>query len=216
MKRSNVILISIMVISLLLVTVLTLVVAGKFNNSDFQYVDRNLNIERIKLPVFKVVSLKTINGLKIFTSDSSNLEIQNEKKDMLFLSNSGDTLFLKSIPGSTEAGKNEMQLALYLPSNTRIHIDSCRHVELKGDYDATHPSSFFISLSASDLSIAANNYREFFKDLTINDLGFSSVEFGESVFAENVTLINVHKARLTNGYHIQNLVTSATVMARIN
>lgn len=109
-----------------------------------------------------------------------------------------------------------MQLALYLPNDTRIHMDSCRQVELKGNYDVSHPSSFSISLSASDLSITANNYHEFFKDLTINDLGFSAVQFGESVFAENVTLINVHKARFTYGYHIQNLVTSASPIARSN
>lgn len=101
MKRSNVILISMMVISLLLVAVLTLVVTRKFNSNDFQYADRNLNIELIKLPVFKVVSLKTISGIKILPSDSAKLEIQNEKKDMLLLRNSGDTLLLSPSSGTT-------------------------------------------------------------------------------------------------------------------
>lgn len=215
MKRSNIILMSMIAISLLLTGVLTLVTARKFDNKDFQYVGRDANYQIINLPAFKIVSLKAIRGMKILTSDSAKLEIQNEKKDRLFLNNSGDTLFLQSVFNEIDTGKNSMQLVLYLPSDTQINMDSCQ-VELKGDPDPAHPSSFVISLSASELSIAANDIREFFKTLTIIDRGSSAVQFAESTFAENVTLVNVHNARFTNGFHIQNLVTSANALARVD
>lgn len=214
MKRSNLLLSTLVLVSIILLVSLTFVVSRTFDQYKFNYKDNNSAVEFVKLSPAKVISLSNLRNIKILSSDSLRIEFPKKGKNMFDIRSAGDTLFVQSLSLEAELVQDSVQITLYVPSGTSMTMDSCG-VELKGDFDVDFPSSFSLQLSNTELKIPAGDYREFFDSLSIEDRGGSSVVIGERAFIVNVVLKNVHSARFANAYHISNLVTTVEPIASV-
>jgi hypothetical protein len=213
-RISNVILLTLVGLSVGLIGLAAATVNVKFRNKDYQYsTSDKLKYERVPVKEAKVISLSNVSNCRIIASDSLRLEVAREYASSLRVVSFGDTLHVR-IPKCCPEKKEVSELILYLPSGAVVVSDSS-NIDLRGGYDFQKRPSYSFVLKRSHLVSTALSFHTFFDSLFVEGSGNSSLAIAEGVHVVKLDLSNVYDATLKDGFQVQALKTSFTTRADV-
>lgn len=212
MITSRKVLLATVLVSVAFVSALPIAINLKYKKLDFINADK-IRYDYYKLDPFTVVSAKYLKNLVIVTSDSSRLEVAQELRNSIKITNTSDTL---SIIYDNDPNQDSSKVILYLPKTGKIiALESI--IELRGGVnDIPPPPSYTFDLRRSHLSIPTFAYHQFFNQLYISGSDSSTLKILEHNHIWELHLINLQNSFIDSSVELRSIKTSFEGKAAVN
>jgi hypothetical protein len=177
----------------------------KYKNRDFDDVGGGY-YDHYKLNPFTFVSVKYLKNLVIVSSDSCRLDVAQNLKNSVTVTNVGDTL---SVTYNSRGIYNDSsKVILYLPKSGKI-IAFESSIELKGGVnELPPPPSYTFDLRRSHLSIGKLVYHQFFNQLHISGSDSSSLHISEHNHIWELQLMNLENTVIEQSVELRKVKAS--------
>jgi hypothetical protein len=199
-RKSTVLLVSIVIVLLTLYASYIIIINQRFASQSYSYANNDkTQYKKFRFGPGKVIVVHGLQHGVMLMSDSISVEVRNGDVNAFRSEMIGDTLRFMFSQAAAD-------VFLYLPNGTHLVVDSCA-LEMRGSLDDRVRPEYDLDLRSSSLLATGHETHAFVGRLAVSASGNSRLDIARYFHVNELDLHNVHNASFAEGWRIGNLKT---------